>query len=109
MNNSRQRIVFLDRDAIRVRLREPSLPHDWQEYAYTPPELTIERLHGASIAITNRVPITHAVLKAVPTLELVAVAATGYEHVDVAACTQRGVAVCNCGTGRCRCQNTCLP
>lgn len=95
MNPSEQRLVFLDRDAIRVPLRKPLFPHSWQEYPHTSPDLTRERLRGTSIAITNRVPITRAVLEGVPTLELVAVAATGYEHVDVAACTQQGVAVCN--------------
>lgn len=95
MSRSGQRLVFLDRDAIRVPLRTPSFPHDWQEHPHTPTDLTGERLRGASIAITNRVPISRAVLEEVPTLELVAVAATGYEHVDVAACAQRGVAVCN--------------
>lgn len=34
-------------------------------------------------------------LDAAPTLTLIAVAATGYEHVDVAACAERGVSVCN--------------
>ena len=92
---SSQRIVFLDRKAISVPLRQPSFPHEWREYEHTPDELTVARLQGASIAITNRVPITHAILDEVPTLELVAVSATGYEHVDVAACAQRGVAVCN--------------
>ncbi|CAM3466661.1 4-phosphoerythronate dehydrogenase [Deinococcus saxicola] len=88
-------VVFLDRRAVTVSLRSPAFPHQWQEYPHTSPELTIERLQGAQIAITNRVAITEAVLDAVPTLELVAVAATGYEHVDVAACQERGVAVCN--------------
>ncbi len=95
MKTSEQRIVFLDRRAIRVPLRQASFPHQWQEYEHTPAELTVERLQGANIAITNRVAITRAVLDKVPTLELVAVSATGYEHVDVAACAQKGVAVCN--------------
>lgn len=95
MNSPVQQIVFLDRDAVRVPLREPAFSHVWQEHAFTPPDLTAERLQGAGIAITNRAPVTRAVLEAVPTLGLVAVAATGYEHVDVAACADRGVAVCN--------------
>lgn len=88
-------IVFLDRRAIEVPIRAPAFPHVWQDYQHTPPELTVQRLQGAQIAITNRVPITRAVLEAVPSLRLVAVSATGYEHVDVAACTERGVLVCN--------------
>jgi glycerate dehydrogenase len=88
-------IIFLDRRAVSVPLRPPDFAHRWQEYLHTPPELTAERLQGAQVAITNRVAITRAVLDAVPTLQLVAVSATGYEHVDVAACRERGVLVCN--------------
>ena len=90
-----QRVVFLDRQAIRVPLRPPAFPHQWAEYPHTPPELTVERLCGATIAITNRVPIGGATLDAAPTLRLIAVSATGYEHVDVADCDARGIAVCN--------------
>ncbi len=95
-----ERIVFLDRNAIRVPLRSPGFPHVWQEYAHTPPDLTIPRLReaggaGATVAITNRAFIDGSVLDAVPTLRLVAVAATGYDQVDVAACRSHGVAVSN--------------
>ncbi len=90
-----QRIVFLDRRAIRVPLRAPAFPQHWSEYPHTPPELIAARLRGATIAITNRVPLDGATLDAAPTLRLIAVSATGYEHVDVAACHARGIAVCN--------------
>ncbi len=90
-----QRVVFLDRQAIRVPLRPPTFPHDWAEYPHTPPESIVERLRGATIAITNRVPLAGATLDATPTLRLIAVSATGYEHVDVGACQARGIAVCN--------------
>ena len=95
-----QRIVFLDRNAVRVPLRRPAIPHRWYEYPHTPAQLVVPRLAdagggGATIAITNRVVIDAAILDAVPSLRLVAVAATGYEHVDVAASQARGVAVCN--------------
>jgi glycerate dehydrogenase len=88
-------IVFLDRRAIGVPIRAPRFAHTWQEYQHTPPELTAERLQGADMVLTNRVAITAGVLDAAPTLRLVAVAATGYEHVDLCACTERGVQVCN--------------
>jgi glycerate dehydrogenase len=95
-----ERIVFLDRKAIRVPLRRPTFPHLWHEYAHTPPEQTIRRLLdagdlGATVAISNRVAIDAATLAAVPSLRLVAVSATGYDHVDIASCRDRGVTVCN--------------
>jgi glycerate dehydrogenase len=90
-----ERIVFLDRNAIRLPIRAPRFGHAWSEYPHTPADLTVERLADATIAITNRVAIGPAVLDAAPRLRLVAVAATGFEHVDVAACRARGIAVCN--------------
>lgn len=90
-----ERIVLLDRSAIRLPIRRPEFPHAWEEYSHTPADLTAERLREATIAITNRVAITTDVLDAAPHLRLVAVAATGFEHVDVAACRSRGVTVCN--------------
>ena len=90
-----ERIVFLDRNAIRVPLPQPGFAHEWIEFPHTENELVIERLQDTTIAITNRVPITADILDAVPTLKLIAVAATGYDHVDVSACQSRGVAVCN--------------
>lgn len=95
LEGPKRRVVFLDRNAIRAPLRKLSFPHEWHEYSHTPPELTVERLKGAEVAITNRVPMTSEVLDAVPSLELIAVCATGYEHVDVDGCARRGVAVCN--------------
>ena len=94
-SHGKLRIVFLDRRAISVPLRAPAFAHEWQEYQHTPPELTAKRLEKAQIAITNRVPITRAVLEAAPELQLIAVSATGYEHVDMDACRERSVLVCN--------------
>ncbi|SBW12823.1 Glycerate dehydrogenase [uncultured Alphaproteobacteria bacterium] len=91
------RIVFLDRDTLSPEtvLRAPAAPHDLVAYARTAPEQAAERLKDADIAITNKVPIGAAELAAAPRLKLVAVAATGTDVVDVAACKARGVAVSN--------------
>ena len=53
------------------------------------------RLEGATIAITNKVPIRAATLAALPDLRMIAVAATGYDVVDVTACEERGIVVAN--------------
>ena len=89
------KVVFLDRSTLTVPLRKLGVPHEWQEYPLTRPEETIERLKDASVAITNKVPITRNVLEHCPQLKLVAVAATGYNIVDMAACKAHGVTVCN--------------
>lgn len=88
-------IVFLDRSTLTVPLRPINLAHRWVEYAATNPDETASRLREATVAIVNKVQITEAVLQQTPHLKLVAVAATGYNNVDLAACKARGITVCN--------------
>ena len=89
------KIVVLDRATVVVPLRAVSLPHVWQEYPLTCPEETIERLKDATVVITNKVAIDECILKHTPTLKLIAVAATGYNVIDVDACRAHGITVCN--------------
>jgi glycerate dehydrogenase len=91
------KIVFLDRATIapQIQLRRPNFEHEYEERAFTAPDQVAERLEGASIAITNKAPITAAMLERLPALRLVAVAATGTDCVDKAACQARGVTVVN--------------
>ena len=86
------RIVFLDRATIapQIRVRPPSFAHELIEHAETRADQVVERLAGASIAIINKVPIRAAALERLPALKLVAVAATGTDCVDKAACAARG-------------------
>jgi glycerate dehydrogenase len=55
----------------------------------------VQRLAGATIAITNKVPLRAAELAQLPDLKLIAVAATGTDILDLAACRERGIAVTN--------------
>lgn len=91
------RIVFLDRDTLapHIPLPRPGFDHDWVEHARTAPEDTADRLARATVAITNKVRIGAAELAAAPGLKLVAIAATGYDCVDLDACAAQGVAVAN--------------
>ncbi len=91
------RVVFLDRETLapQIRVRRPWFDHVWIEHGLTSPAQVTERLRGASIAITNKVPIGAEDLVHLPELKLVAVAATGTDCVDRAACAAHGVAVCN--------------
>ena len=87
----------LDRATLapQIRLPAPAFAHTLVAHDETSPDQVAERLAGATIAITNKVPISADTLAQVPTLKLVAVAATGSDCVDKAACAERGVAVCN--------------
>jgi len=89
------KIVFLDRDSLIANVRPPAFEHAWQDYPATAPHEVVERLRGASVAVTNKVPLRADAIAQLPDLKLVAVAATGTDNVDLAACRERGIAVCN--------------
>ncbi|HYD65369.1 D-2-hydroxyacid dehydrogenase [Azospirillum sp.] len=93
-------IVFLDHDTLgpEVSLRRPDLPHDWTAYDRTAPDQVVERARDATILVVNKVPLREAALEQLPKLRFVAVAATGTDNVDVAACRRRGIAVSNVRT-----------
>ena len=54
-----------------------------------------ERCKNAHIIITNKTPVSAEVIDAAKELRLIAVTATGYNMVDVAAAKKRGILVCN--------------
>jgi glycerate dehydrogenase len=91
------KIVFLDRGtfAPEVELTRPDVEHEWVDYDNTPADKIVERLQGATIAITNKVPIRRETLEQLPDLKMVSVAATGFDVIDVPACRDHGVAVSN--------------
>lgn len=91
------KIVFLDRDTIgpSVEILRPAFNHEWVEYGKTAPDDVAARLEGADIAITNKAPIRVAAIDGLTRLKMIAVAATGYDVVDVAACRSRGIIVSN--------------
>jgi len=90
-----QHIVFLDRSTLQARVRRPAFEHTWQEYAVTNVGDVVERLHDATLAITNKVPLRAEQLQRLPNLRMIAVAATGYDVVDISYCGTRGIAVAN--------------
>lgn len=55
----------------------------------------VERARSAEILLTNKVPLSRATLDQLPILRFIAVTATGYDMVDVAAAGQRGIPVSN--------------
>ncbi|MEL6292609.1 MAG: hypothetical protein AAFQ44_12585, partial [Pseudomonadota bacterium] len=87
------RIVALDRGTIgpSVTLTKPAFVHDWVEYDRTRPDQVVERLAGAEIAISNKVPIRRAEIEQLPDLKAIVIPATGYDAFDIAACKERGI------------------
>ena len=92
-----QKIVFLDRATLapHIRLARPAFEHAFVEYDHTRADQIAARLDGATIAITNKVSLTADVIAQLPSLKLVAVAATGTDCVDKAACERHGIRVSN--------------
>lgn len=88
-------VVFLERDSVKANIRRPRFEHTWTEYQSTTPDQVVERLKDATIALINKTQLREATLAQLPKLEMIAVAATGYDCVDVAACRARGIAVAN--------------
>jgi glycerate dehydrogenase len=91
----KHRVVFLDRASLKARVRRPASASDYVEYDKTGSDEIVPRLEGADIAIVNKVPMRAATLDQLPDLKMIAVAATGYDCVDVARCRERGIAVAN--------------
>lgn len=76
----------------------------WQEveelgeltvYAKTDPVDVVKRSATADIIVTNKVAIDAALLDQLPVLKFIAVTATGYNVVDVAAANRQGIVVSN--------------
>ena len=95
VTNLTEHLVFLDRSTLRAVLRRPGFAHTWQEFAATSPDQTVERLRDATIALTNKVRLGAAELAQLPHLKMIALAATGHDIIDLAACRERGIAVSN--------------
>jgi glycerate dehydrogenase len=90
-----QRVVFLDRASLKAVVRKPSCAADYVEYATTAVPDIVGRLKGATVAIVNKIPMRPETLEQLPELKLIAVAATGYDVIDVPYCKAHGIAVAN--------------
>jgi glycerate dehydrogenase len=90
-----QRAVFLDRASLKAKVRKPAGVTDYVEYEKTAVNEIVPRLGGAAVAIINKVPMRAATLEQLPDLKMIAVAATGYDVVDVPYCKEHGIAVAN--------------
>src|ERR1043165_174586 len=90
-----ERIVFLDRSTLIANVRRPSFAHEWIEYEMSALAEVVERLRGATIAITNKVQLREAELVRLPGLKFIAVAATGTDIIDLNYCRKRHLPVSN--------------
>ena len=89
------RVVFLDRASLKARVRKPAFASEYIEHEKTAVGEIVPRLAGAAVAIVNKVPMRADTLRQLPDLKMIAVAATGYDVVDIPYCKERGIAVAN--------------
>ncbi|WP_455198588.1 D-2-hydroxyacid dehydrogenase [Kaarinaea lacus] len=90
-------ICFLDRSTLRhdIIVRTPEFLHEWTEYDRTSAEQTSARIQKMDIIITNKVAISEQLIENNPELKMIAVAATGVDHIDLDACRARNITVSN--------------
>ena len=92
------RAVFLD--ALSLGPVDLALIEQWCELTAWPStaiDERLERLRDAEIAITNKIPLDGELLRQLPKLRLICVAATGTDQIDHAACQELGIRVQNAG------------
>lgn len=64
-------------------------------YDRTRPEEIMARCREAHVIVTNKTPVSAEVIASAKDLKLIAVTATGYNVVDIAAAKRKGIPVCN--------------
>ena len=95
---SKPRAVFLDALSLGPVDLAPLERHvELICWPSTPPELRLERLQGAAIAITNKIRLDGELLRQLPQLRLICAASTGTDQIDGQACSELGIAVRNAG------------
>lgn len=91
-----ERDVLWAYDLLRQQLRERGMELALEQCS-TEDEV-IERAAGAEIYLAYRLPVTRRVIENLPQLRLLIASGSGYDHIDVQAATDRGIAVCNSAT-----------
>jgi glycerate dehydrogenase len=92
--------VFLDRDTLHpadidFSPLEAVIPQ-WTYYGTSSSASeVISRIQHATVVVTNKAVLTGPIMKQTPQLQLVCIAATGTNNVDLEAARRLGIAVCN--------------
>lgn len=76
-------------------LRQFGLLTVYDRTSLTDPDEAIARIGDAQLLLTNKTPVTRAVLDGCPNVQFIGVLATGYNVVDCQAARERGIPVCN--------------
>jgi glycerate dehydrogenase len=88
-------IRFLERPSLDANVRRPAFPHTWEEHGKVGVDDIVPCLTGATIAIVNKTPLSAQALAQLPSLAMIAVAATGTDNIDIGYCREHGIVVSN--------------
>lgn len=94
----KKRAVFLDAYTLNPgdnNLDELNQYIDLEIYGHSEGDQILERSRGKEILIVNKVVVSGALLKQLPELKFIQVAATGYNNIDLDAARDLGVVVSN--------------
>ncbi len=73
-----------------------SIASDVIVYEESNEDVIVSRVEGCRIVVTKEMPLTKEVIMAFPSsVELICEAGTGYNNIDLEACKQKGITVCN--------------
>jgi glycerate dehydrogenase len=91
------KIVFLDQETVGKvdNMKLLSKLGDLEVFESTEPKQVVERCKGKEIVIVNKVQMNEAILKQLPELKLICVAATGTNNVDLNYTGNNGIEVKN--------------
>lgn len=70
---------------------------DVKLFPMTAPEETADHIKDAEIVLCNKVLITSEIMDACPKLRYIGLFATGFNNIDTAYATEKGIVVCNAG------------
>jgi glycerate dehydrogenase len=90
--------VFLDQQTFSSSISLTSIESQVSQltcYATTTDDQVLDRCKGADIIITNKVILSKKILKQLPQLKLVCIAATGMNNIDLLAANELGICVDN--------------
>lgn len=88
-------IVCLDQGTLLPLDFQFNFPHQLTCHEQTMNEDIISRIAHADIIITNKVKLTADILQTNPNIKMIAIAATGYNHVDIEYCQKNNIIVSN--------------
>jgi glycerate dehydrogenase len=89
------KIVFLDRITLPEVEFNFDFPFILEEYQQCQKDEILPAIIDADIVITKTTPLRADILKQARKLKLVAVCATGFDHIDIAEARKLGISVCN--------------